>query len=109
MDYAWFPSGQWPVEQSNRVLQFLVSQGPAFPNQYTLEGKPLSSCSSVGLVAMAAVAGLAADGGVARPFVQRLWDAPIPEGRWRYYDGLLYFLGLLEAGGRFQIHSPPKP
>jgi oligosaccharide reducing-end xylanase len=55
---------------------------------------------------MAAVGGLAADPKLATPFLQRLWDAPIPTGRWRYYNGLLYTLALLEAGGRFQIHAP---
>lgn len=109
LDHAWFPSDRWPVDQSNRVLKFLGSQGAAIPNQYTLEGKSLSTDSSVGLAAMAAVAGLAADPKIAKPFVQRLWDAPVPEGRWRYYDGLLYFLGLLETGGRFQIHPPHTP
>jgi oligosaccharide reducing-end xylanase len=55
---------------------------------------------------MAAVAGLAADPDVARPFVQRLWAMPIPTGQWRYYDGLLYFLGLLETSGQFQVYAP---
>jgi oligosaccharide reducing-end xylanase len=35
-------------------------------------------------IAMAAVAGLAADRSLAQPFVERLWAAPIPEGQWRY-------------------------
>jgi oligosaccharide reducing-end xylanase len=56
---------------------------------------------------MAAVAGLAADPAEARPFVQRLWNTPIPEGQWRYYDGMLYLLGLLQAGGQFRIYAPP--
>jgi oligosaccharide reducing-end xylanase len=79
------------------------------PNQFTLEGKPLSKDSSVGLSAMAAVAGLAADPDVARPFVQQLWDMPIPTGHWRYYNGVLYFLGLMETGGRFKIYPPQLP
>jgi oligosaccharide reducing-end xylanase len=103
LDHAWFPADRWATEQSNRVLRFLTSQGPAFPNQYSLDGKPLSQELSLGLTAMASVAGLAADPELAKPFVQRLWDAPVPEGHWRYYDGLLYFLGLLETGGRFKI------
>ncbi len=109
VDHAWFPSGPWPVEQSNRALRFLASQGPVIPNQFSLEGKPLSTDSSIGLTAMAAAAGLAADPDVARPFVKSLWDAPIPDGQWRYYNGLLYFLGVLQAGGRYQIYSPPAP
>jgi len=109
LDYAWFAQDPWQVEQSNRVLAFLASQGPACPNQFTLDGKPLSTDSSPGLFAMAAVAGLAADPALARPFVQRLWDTPIPTGKWRYYDGLIYFLGLLEVSGRFQMHGAPVP
>ena len=106
IDHAWWGVDAWQVEQSNRVLRFLSSQGPVIPNQFTLEGKPLSQNTSVGLTAMAAVAGQAADPALARPFVQQLWDAPIPDGKWRYYNGLLYFLGLLQAGGRFQVFEP---
>jgi oligosaccharide reducing-end xylanase len=106
LDHAWFATDPWQIEQSNRVLRFLNAQGSFIPDRYTLAGQSLSPDESIGLVAMAAVAGLAADPENARPFVRRLWDAPIPEGRWRYYNGLLYFLALLEAGGRFQIHTP---
>ena len=108
LDHAWWDVDPWQVGQSNRVLRFLQSQGPAIPNQFTLEGKPLSKDTSLGLTAMAAVAGHAAEPDLARPFVQELWDAPLPEGRWRYYNGVLYYLGLLQAGGRFQAFEPPQ-
>ena len=106
LDHAWFAADPWQVEQSNRVLAFFVARGPLCPNQFTLDGRPLSTEHSCGLDAMAAVAGLAADPVQAHPFVQRLWNAPIPEGRWRYYDGMLYLLGLLQAGGQFRIYAP---
>ncbi len=109
LDHAWWRADPWQVEQSNRVLRFLGKHAPAIPNQFTLAGKPLSSDTSPGLIAMAAVAGHAADPELARPFVQQLWDTPPPSGRWRYYDGLLYFLGLLQAGGRFHVHAPVNP
>ena len=54
-------------------------------------------------------AGLAADPELARPFVERLWTAPIPSGRWRYDNGLLYFLSLLQTGGHFHIYAPAPP
>jgi oligosaccharide reducing-end xylanase len=93
------------VEQSNRVLDFLASQGiDSYSNQYTLNGAPLSSDHSTGLVAMAAVAALASDPEKGKPFVQALWDTSIPEGRWRYYDGMLYMLGLLHVSGNFRIY-----
>jgi len=108
LDYAWWQQDPWQVEQSNRVLRFLQSQAPKIANQYTLAGEPLSQDTSTGMIAMAAVAGQVADPALARPFVQMLWDSPIPTGRWRYYDGLLYFLGLLQAGGRFEVIGPAQ-
>ena len=82
VDYAWFGADPWQVEQSNRVLNFLASQGMnSYPNQYSLEGKPLSGDHSTGLAAMAAVAALAADPEIGQPFVQALWDANIPSGQ----------------------------
>jgi oligosaccharide reducing-end xylanase len=104
LDHAWFARDPWAVAQSERVLRFLAAQGPDCPNQFTLDGRALSTDSSVGLIAMAAVAGLAVDPALARPFVQRLWEAPVPSGRWRYYDGLLYQLALLQVSGRFRVY-----
>jgi oligosaccharide reducing-end xylanase len=107
VDYAWFGADPWQAEQSTRVLQFLASQDHGFyGNQYTITGKELSGDHSTGLAAMAAVAALAADPDVGKPFVEALWDATIPRGTWRYYDGLLYFLAFLHLSGDFQAYSP---
>jgi oligosaccharide reducing-end xylanase len=105
VDYAWFAKDPWQVEQSNRVLGFLASQGlDSYPSLYTLDGTSLSGGHSTGLVSMAAVAALAADQDTGKPFVQALWDTQIPSGKWRYYDGLLYFLGMLHVSGNFRIY-----
>ena len=106
VDYAWFAADPWQVQQLDRVLDFLASQGiDSYPNQFTLDGTALSSDHSTGLVAMAAVAALAADPEKGRPFVQALWDAQIPSGKWRYYDGMLYMLGMLHVSGNFKIYT----
>ncbi len=109
LDWAWFGRDPWQVEQSNRVLAFLAAQGPDLPNNYTLDGRPLTAEYSPGLPAMAAVGALAADNDAARLFVERLWAMPVPSGQKRYYDGLLYFLALMQVGGRYQIHGPRTP
>lgn len=107
VDYAWFAADPWQVEQSNRLLEFFYDQGiDRYVNQYTLDGQPLSRDRSTGLIAMNAVAALAATSDKAPAFVQALWDAPIPTGRWRYYDGLLYLLALLHVSGNFRIYPP---
>ena len=56
-------------------------------------------------MAMAATAALAADREVGERFVQHLWDMEVPEGRGRYYSGLLTMIALLEVSGKFQIHD----
>jgi len=107
VDYAWFAADPWQVEQSSRVLGFLASQGmDSYPNQFALDGTPLSSDHSTGLVSMAAVAALAADRETGEPFVEALWDTQIPSGQWRYYDGMLFMLGMLHVSGNFKIYSP---
>jgi oligosaccharide reducing-end xylanase len=106
LDYTWFGADPWQAEQSTRVLKFLLTHAPNIPNQFALDGKPLSTTGSSGLIAMAAVAALAAEPDAGRPFVQQLWDLPVPAGKWRYYNGMLYLLALLEVSGRFQIHGP---
>jgi len=107
VDYSWFAADPWQVEQSNRVLNFLASQRiDSYPNQFALDGTPLSGDHSTGLVSMAAVAALAADRETGEPFVQALWDAQVPSGKWRYYDGMLYMLGMLHVSGNFRIHVP---
>ncbi len=106
VDYAWFAADPWQVEQSNRVLDFLASQGmDLYPNQFALDGTALSADHSTGLVSMAAVAALAADSEKGKPFVQALWDTQIPSGKWRYYDGMLYMLGMLHVSGNFKIYT----
>ena len=57
---------------------------------------------------MNAVAALAAPPPRAKQFVEEFWNAPIPTGQYRYYDGMLYLLGLLHCSGEFHIWNPAK-
>jgi oligosaccharide reducing-end xylanase len=107
VDYAWFRTDEWQVEQSNRVLNFFEAQSlDSYVNQYTLDGEPLSSDRSPGLIAMNAVAALAANTDNRTEFVSELWGLSPPSGKWRYYDGMLYLLALLHVSGNFQIYGP---
>jgi oligosaccharide reducing-end xylanase len=116
LDYSWWAADGWQVDQSNRVLTFLASQRASHGALFKLDGTPIKQPGDEtdpgydpGLLAMAATAGLAADPAIAKPFVQELWDAKIPTGRYRYYNGLLTMLGLLETSGRFRIYVPKTP
>jgi oligosaccharide reducing-end xylanase len=105
VDYAWFSGDPWEVTQSNRLLEFFHSEG-RYGNQYTLEGVKLAGDHSPGLVAMNAVACLSSTGPYTKDFVEEFWNTPVPAGPYRYYDGLLYMLGLLQVSGKFRIYGP---
>lgn len=106
VDYAWFGADERERELCDRLQAFFASQ-PGYVNQYTLDGKPLSSDRSPGLIAMNAVASLAATNAErAATFVDALWELQPPTGTWRYYDGLLYLLALLHVSGTFRIYTP---
>lgn len=109
VDYIWFGKDDWAVEQSNRLLNFFYSLGiKDYPNLYTLEGNPLSKDRSAGLIAMNAVAALASTNENRIEFVKELWELPVPNGRGRYYDGMLYLLSLLQVSGNFRIYHLPQ-
>lgn len=107
VDYAWNRSNPRAVEQANRVLRFLLRDGVLEHDRFKLDGTPVGDdLHSAGLISMAASAGQAADAALARPFVERLWRMDPPAGQYRYYNGMLYMLSLLETSGRFQAYEP---
>lgn len=107
LDWSWWRADPWQVAQANRVLTFLASHGENLPDRFKLDGTPVSTdVNTPGLIAMAATAALAADRSVGEPWVRRLWELPLPTGRFRYYDGLLTMIALLEVSGNFRIYAP---
>ncbi len=107
MDYEWFGKDEWEIAECNKLLDFFKGQGiNDYGNQYTLDGKELGKDHSTGLVAMNAVAALASTNADRVDFVKALWDAKIPAGLYRYYDGLLYMMGLLQVSGNFRMYNP---
>lgn len=108
VDWAWWGMDARERQLSDRLQEFFEARGlTVYGNQFTLDGRQLGSAHSTGLVAMNAVASLAATQPRALRFVDALWYAPVPSGEWRYYDGMLYLLGLLHCSGEFRIWTPP--
>jgi oligosaccharide reducing-end xylanase len=107
VDYLWFAKDVWEINQSNRLLNFFYSEGiKQYGVLYTLDGKKLSNDHSAGLVAMNAVAALASTNANRKEFVEELWNLTVPAGEYRYYDGMLYMLAMLEVSGNFRIYTP---
>ncbi len=107
LDWAWWAQDAREQQLSDRLQTFFEAQGvSSYGNRFSLQGKQLSQTHSAGLVAMNAVASFAATQPRASKFVEELWRTPIPTGQYRYYDGMLYLLGLLHCSGEFRIWTP---
>ncbi len=106
VDYEWFAKDEWEVKECNKLLDFFYSQGiDKYGNQYTLNGKELAQDHSTGLVSANAAACLASTNINRKDFVEELWNVSIPMGHYRYYDGMLYMLGMLQVSGNFRIYK----
>ncbi|HMK37935.1 MAG TPA: glycosyl hydrolase family 8, partial [Bacteroidota bacterium] len=107
VDWTWFEKDSGAVARSNLLLGFFRSEGIGkYGNQYALTGKKLSGDHSAGLVAANAVAALSSTRPDRRDFVEEFWNAPVPAGHYRYYDGMLYMLAMLQVSGNFRIYDP---
>lgn len=110
VDWSWWAKDPRERKLSDRIQAFFESQGmDTYLDQYELDGTPLDQAGAhpTGLVSTNAVASLAATNDLrAKKFVEVLWNAEIPSGRNRYYDGLLYFMSLLHCSGQFRIWTP---
>ncbi|HTY84572.1 MAG TPA: glycosyl hydrolase family 8 [Silvibacterium sp.] len=108
VDYSWWRKDPREAGLSDRIQLFLSGQGiKTFADRYTLDGKPLSTRHSIGMVATTAVGSLSATPGpVSKAFLEELWNASIPSGEQRYYDGMLYLMSLMHCSGNFQIIMP---
>ena len=108
MDYSWWHKNSAAPSLSQKLQHFLIGQRiHSFPDRFTTDGKPLSSRHSPGMVATAAVGGLAAAPGAdSRAFLKELWDMRVPSGEQRYYDGMLYLMSLMHCAGEFRIIRP---
>ena len=74
-----------------------------YADRLQLNGTTVRDTHKAGLVFTNAAASLAATNPRAKDFVEALWNAPIPEGQARYYDGCLYLMNLLHCSGEFRI------
>ena len=113
-DYAWWAKDDWAVTHADTLQSFFYDKGVEnYGNQWTLDGsKEYSTDHSPGLVAMNATAGLAASTQKAWAFVEDFWNISPTTGKYRYYDGCLYMMGLLHCSGKFRVYlssNAPEP
>ncbi|RZS79937.1 oligosaccharide reducing-end xylanase [Motilibacter rhizosphaerae] len=113
LDASWWGVQPWQTQFSNTLEDFFVGQGVStYVSRYQLDGTPLKGGQNTyepahaeGLVAMNSTSAITATGDQRLDFVRDFWNTPVPSGRARYYDGMLYLLGLLYDSGQFRMYG----
>ena len=114
MDHAWCSKSASLKTLILKQLNTFNSAGGGgrkYGDVYTFPSGPWDSTTfhSPGLVAMNAVGVMALDAGnstektLGTGFLQDLWGAAVPSGDWRYYNSMLYMLGMLNVTGNYKI------
>jgi oligosaccharide reducing-end xylanase len=111
VDWNWWGKDPRQRELSDRIQAFFESRGmETYGDNWSLDGKVLRERHSPGLVATNGAASLAATNKErAVRFTRALWNLEVPSSKiFRYYDGLLYMMCLMNAAGEFRIIMPPE-
>ncbi len=107
LDYSIFRGHESEKEICERILHFFQNCNP-YLSDYAVDGGPYphqGRNATPGLIAMNAAATqvLPVDDPRITPFVRRLAALSVPYRFWRYYDGMLYMIGLLATAGKITL------
>ena len=103
-DYMWFNGSETEKQQTKKLLDFFYGEGiKDYKGLYQLNGTAIyGGDHSPGLVGCNAVGAMIYEDVKAWDFVDDFFEMTFPTGKYRYYDGCLYFLSYLHASGNFK-------
>lgn len=107
-DYMWFNGSETEKQQTKKLLDFFYGEGiKDYKALYKLDGTAIyGGDHSPGLVGCNAVGAMIYEDVKAWDFVDDFFEMTFPTGKYRYYDGCLYFLSYLHASGNFKMYKP---
>lgn len=109
VDWHWFQKDPRQQVLSDHIQKFFESKGEKYNDHWVIDGsQSRRNRHSPGLVATLGAASLAAsDAERSKKFAEALWNLDVPSSLvFRYYDGLLYMMCMLNASGQFQAIMP---
>ena len=105
MDYYLFGAdAEAQRETMNRFLSFFEKDGFVH-GQFELDGTNPTGDYTIGMAGANAVGSLTLEDGQRKhDYIERLWNVQAPQGKWRYYVGMVYMLSMLHVSGNFRIY-----
>ncbi|MCQ2959942.1 MAG: glycosyl hydrolase family 8 [Bacteroidales bacterium] len=107
MDYNWFRSDSAnQAEMMTRLLTFFKSDNYQH-GYFDWDGGNPEGTYNEGVAGTNGVACFAVnDEELTKKVLNKLWNTTPPTGQWRYYNGMVYFLSLLNVTGNYRIYKP---
>ncbi|MEN9307954.1 MAG: hypothetical protein RL173_1886 [Fibrobacterota bacterium] len=111
--WNWFQADTNAWTETDKFLGFLREQGGAtlkYNQAYNLAGQPCAPSGwspAESQVGSNAAAVLASKDTANWAFVTAAFDQATPSGQYRYYNGMVYMLGLLHTAGKFKAYGSP--
>ena len=104
LDYTLFRADEREKQICERILNFFESRRPYLAD-YSVDGSPFPRQgreATPGVIAMNAAATqvLDSENPLIHGFVRDLSNLSVPFRFWRYYDGMLYIIGILGTAGK---------
>lgn len=104
LDDSWNGPSTAGLRQTERLLDFFLSEGlDDYVSHYSRKGEKVTTFNTSEHRALVAVAAGLSTRPEHEVFLERLLAEPIPSGTYRYYDGMLYMLSLLQLSGQLTI------
>ncbi len=108
MDYHWFGTDSRQPGMMSKLLNFFKNDG--FSHGYfTVDGSQKDGSYSEGQKGANGVGVFAlsdSEKDLGKTYINTLWNTSAPSGQWRYYNGMVYMLSMLNASGNFKIYKP---
>src|SRR5262249_34961734 len=105
MDFNLNGADPWQATYAQRMAAFWTKEGlSGYGEQYTPSGTRQSSGHGAGATGVNAMLAFALPEADARRFLQAAWDATVPTGQYRYYEGCLYLLSMLHLSGKYSLY-----
>lgn len=104
MDAHWFATDiERQAAMVDRLLRFF-KQDNFTHGHFNLDGTQPTGGYEPGMAGANAVALFACpDHPLAQEYLRRLWEVPLPTGKFRYYTGMVYMLSMLHVTGNFRV------
>jgi oligosaccharide reducing-end xylanase len=104
MDFNLNNADPWQTTYAQRMAAFWTKEGlNNYGEGYTPAGQRVSGGHGAGATGVNAMLAFALASADATPFLQAAWNAQVPTGTFRYYEGCLYLLSMLHLSGKFSL------